>query len=356
MFAAHDPLLPAIHFVLVNSREFSNDAAKSDYVPEILSLTASRKARRQPTVADVTAELLDGFRCLPKGTPLFFHHGEVEEWFLAFKRDCHDTPCLDVTVVAGRRPMMVFVKGISGKTSTLRCTPANTIGDLQWLLWRKDGIPADQQRLLFSGAQLEPGATVARSNLKPNSTVHLVLRLRGGMLHETSGRADMAPLAAAAAAAPAPAPAPPLAEPVVLVCGSDDGHAVAEGSDDARCDFCQHLGEVLVNVTPSEGNTVLEKALETSRGASAVALAARAVLPEGSELHAVLSCCRGVVRLPKTPKNPSGLYLLFDWVDEVERASYVLEEVGWGTMVCGRVRRSHCQCGKGEHGDATKCE
>ncbi len=53
---------------------------------------------------------------------------------------------------------------------------------------RPAGIPPDQQRLVYNGGQLENGRTVAQSKVTHECTLHLVLRLRGGMFHETSGR------------------------------------------------------------------------------------------------------------------------------------------------------------------------
>ncbi|XP_072923056.1 uncharacterized protein [Hemitrygon akajei] len=83
-------------------------------------------------------------------------------------------------LVRKEEPMQIFLRNDKGKTTTYDVLPSETVQSFKERVHRQEGVRPEQQLLVFGSNQLEDGQLLSDYNIKPQSTIFLQLRLRGG--------------------------------------------------------------------------------------------------------------------------------------------------------------------------------
>jgi len=110
--------------------------------------------------------------------------GELSEKVNNLKMQCDEAKKLEENSVQN-----LSIHTLTGRTLSLETLSSFLVSDIKTLLFSSEGIPEDQQRIIFFGKQLDDNQTLSSCGIQDGSKLHLVLRLRGGMFHETSGKA-----------------------------------------------------------------------------------------------------------------------------------------------------------------------
>ena len=84
----------------------------------------------------------------------------------------------------------IKIRSLTGKETLTRVHHKMIVSELKNMIEKIDQTPFDQQRLVYNGKQLEDDRTLDYYGVNEESVIHIILRIRGGMFHETSARKD----------------------------------------------------------------------------------------------------------------------------------------------------------------------
>ena len=150
------------------------------FVKTLTGKTVSVEVEEGESIEDVKAKIAEKEGIPPEQQRLIFGGQQLQDGKTLDDYDVGDDATLHL-VLRLRGGMQLFVKTLTGKTVSVEVEEGESIEDVKAKIAEKEGIPPEQQRLIFGGQQLQDGKTLDDYDVGDDATLHLVLRLRGGV-------------------------------------------------------------------------------------------------------------------------------------------------------------------------------